>query len=115
MQALCYFCRKWFHVECLQAATGDHAKEIREKKWQCQAPPILLHNAMKTMRRGYPYKLEGSYARTYQAQSILSAYKRGQNERLEAWVEKYGSETWDMEEENLDTDLYLCPACGYVL
>jgi hypothetical protein len=114
MQALCYFCRKWFHVQCLAPATHDQAKDIQTKKWDCQAPLGLIQTAMQTMRRGYPHNLEGNYARVYQAQSILSAHQDGNSARLEAWIEKYGDVTPRTDTIGSD-DIYLCPECGYVI
>jgi hypothetical protein len=114
MQALCYFCRKWFHVQCLRIVDLDAAKVIRTRKWDLQAPPQLLRRAMGTMRRGHPLTVAGEYGAVYQAQSILSAHMNGDSRRLKAWlVEKGHLDTGHYPGD--DGDLYLCPTCNYVV
>lgn len=114
MQALCYFCRKWFHVKCLDIIDSEKAKAIRASKWDPQVPLQLLQFAMATMRRGHLHTIAGDYGRVYQAQSILSAYVKGDERRLEAWLAK--ENFLAVEPVIIDSgDLYLCPTCHYVI
>src|SRR5215472_1968829 len=86
MQALCYFCRKWYHIRCLQAVDIWKAQRLREQKWNRPAPKQLKLRAMGTMRRGHPHTIEGEYRMVYQAQSILSALAKNDSSRLNAWI-----------------------------